>query len=193
MAGGGVLWHPPGMKNKNSSGQGRSAENEAGEPMNAELHQLFREELADVMNAEMQLTKALVKMAKAAESEELEEAFTSHQEETENHVQRLKEVFESLNEKAKSKTCKAMKGLVEEASGLMKELKGSSASDAGLIAAAQKVEHYEIAAYGSLRAWAEEMGHKEAVRLLDETLEEEKAADEKLTEIAESLANAQPA
>lgn len=157
--------------------------------MNNDLHQLFLDELADILNAEVQLTKALPKMAKAAQSEELAEAFTSHLEETENHVNRIKEVFESLDEKVKSKTCQAMKGLIEEASELIKELKGSSAMDAGLIAAAQKVEHYEIASYGSVRAWAEQMGHSEAVGLLDETLDEEKAADEKLTEIAEQSAN----
>lgn len=160
-----------------------------GQEMDNELHSLFLDELADLLNAETQLTKALPKMAKAAQSEELTEAFQSHLEETENHITRLKEVFESLEEKVKSKTCKAMKGLVEEGSELMQELKGSSALDAGLIAAAQKVEHYEIASYGSVRAWAEQMGHSEAVKLLDETLEEEKAADEKLTEIAEELAN----
>ncbi len=157
--------------------------------MDTELHELFLDELADVLNAEMQLTKALPKMAKAAKSEELAEAFRSHLEETEQHVERLKEVFSSLDEKVKNKTCKAMKGLVEEGSDLIEELKGSGASDAGLIAAAQKVEHYEIASYGSLRAWAEQMGHSEAVRLLEETIEEEKAADEKLTEIAQESAS----
>lgn len=142
--------------------------------MDPALHELFLDELADVLNAEMQLTKALVKMGKAAQAEELVDAFNSHLEETEHHVERLKAVFQSLDEKVMSKTCKAMKGLVAEAAELISELKGSTASDAGLIAAAQKVEHYEIASYGSLRAWAEEMGHTEAVKLLEETLEEEK-------------------
>jgi ferritin-like metal-binding protein YciE len=181
------------MKQTDKNTRGRNlteSENEGGE-MSAELHQLFLDELADLLNAETQLTKALPKMAKAAQSEELAEAIRSHLEETENHVTRLKEVFETLNEKAKSKTCKAMKGLIEEGSELMEELKGSSAIDAGLIAAAQKVEHYEIASYGTVRAWAEQMGHTEAVELLGETLDEEKAADEKLTEIAQELANSQ--
>lgn len=161
--------------------------------MNNDLHELLLSELADLLSAETQLTKALPKMAKAAQSEELAEAFRSHLAETENHVERLNEVFSSLNEKPKRKTCQAMKGLVEEGSEMIEELEGSSASDAGLIAAAQKVEHYEIASYGTVRAWAEQMGHSEAVRLLEETLEEEKAADAKLNEIAESSANKQSA
>jgi ferritin-like metal-binding protein YciE len=104
-------------------------------------------------------------------------------------VERLKQVFESLNEKPKSKTCQAMKGLVEEGSKLLQELNRKSSIDAGIIAAAQKVEHYEIASYGTVRAWAEQMGHEEAVRLLEETLNEEKGANEKLTKIAEAVAN----
>lgn len=171
--------------------QNESAGEESG--MNSELHELFLNELADLLDAEKQLTKALPKLAKAAKSEELAEAFHSHLEETENHVERLKEVFGTLNEKVKSKTCKAMKGLIDEGAELIEELKGSSACDAALIAAGQKVEHYEIASYGALRAWAEQMGHSEAVELLEETLDEEKAADEKLTEIAENSANQEPA
>jgi ferritin-like metal-binding protein YciE len=135
------------------------------------------------------LTKALPKMAKAAKSEELADAFRSHLRETENHVIRLEAVFTSLNEKPKNKTCKAMKGIVEEGAEMIQELKGSTACDAGLIAAAQKVEHYEIASYGAVCAWAELMGHSEALSLLKETIAEEKAADEKLTEIAENSAN----
>ena len=161
--------------------------------MKSELHELFLNELADLLSAETQLTKALPKLVKASQSEELAEAFRSHLDETENHVERLKEVFNSLDEKPQKKTCQAMKGLIEEGSEMIQELKGSSASDAGLIAAGQKVEHYEIASYGSVRAWAEQMGHSEAVRLLDETLEEEKAADGKLTEIAQNSANQEPA
>jgi len=173
------------MKNK------RQTDNEeAGtQKMDSDLHELFLDELADLLSAETQLTKALPKLAKAAQSEELREAIESHLEETEGHVERLKKVFESLDEKPKSKTCKAMKGLIEEGSELLQELKGKSSIDAGIIAAAQKVEHYEIASYGSVRAWAEEMGHSDAVKLLTETLEEESAADEKLTGIAEDLAN----
>lgn len=157
--------------------------------MDNDLHRLFLDELADVLNAEQQLTKALPKMAKAAQSEELREALESHLEETEEHISRLEQVFESLDEKVKSKTCKAMKGLLEEGDEIVKEQKNSDALDAGIIAACQKVEHYEIASYGTLRAWAEEMGHDEAVKLLTQTEEEEIAADEKLTEVAETVAN----
>jgi ferritin-like metal-binding protein YciE len=176
--------------NRNPQSSDSSTETESEQNgMNQDLHELFLNELSDLLNAETQLTKALPKMAKAAKSEELAGAFRSHLEETENHVDRLKEVFELLDEKAKNKTCKAMKGLIEEGSELIQELDGSAALDAGLIAAGQKVEHYEIASYGTVRAWAEEMGHTQAVELLDATLDEEKAADEKLTEIAEESAN----
>jgi ferritin-like metal-binding protein YciE len=168
----------------------RSGSETEEEGMDNDLHELFLDELADVYNAEQQLIKALPKMAKAAESDELREAFESHLEETEGHARRLEEVAESLEESLKKKTCAAMKGLVEEAQELMKEQKDSSALDAALIAAAQKVEHYEIASYGTLCAWAKQMGHDDALELLKETMDEEKAADEKLTGIAESAANA---
>jgi ferritin-like metal-binding protein YciE len=164
-------------------------EDENSETMDTDLHELFLDELSDLYSAEKQLTKALPKMAKAAESDQLKEAIESHLKETEEHVDRLEQVFQSLDEKLKRKTCAAMEGLVEEASELLQEQKGKSSIDAAIIAAAQKVEHYEIASYGTVRAWAERMGHKEAVELLNETLKEESAADEKLTGIAESLAN----
>jgi len=157
--------------------------------MHNDLHELFLDELADVYNAEQQLTKALPKLAKSAQSEELREAFESHLEETRQHVTRLEDVAKSLDETLKRKTCAAMKGLVEEANEIIQEQKDSTALDAALIAAAQKAEHYEIASYGTLVAWAEEMGHQEAVDLLTATLDEEKTADEKLTSIAESSAN----
>jgi ferritin-like metal-binding protein YciE len=157
--------------------------------MNNALHELFLEELADVYNAEQQLTKALPKMAKTAESDELREAFEAHLEETRQHASRLEEVAEKLGEALKRKTCAAMKGLIEEANDIIKEQEDSSALDAALIAAAQKVEHYEIASYGTLVAWSQQMGHDEATQLLEETLDEEKAADEKLTSVAESIAN----
>jgi ferritin-like metal-binding protein YciE len=157
--------------------------------MNNDLHELFLEELADVYNAEQQLTKALPKMAKTAESDELREAFEAHLEETRQHASRLEEVAEKLGEALKRKTCAAMKGLIEEANDIIKEQEDSSALDAALIAAAQKVEHYEIASYGTLVAWSQQMGHDEATQLLEETLDEEKAADEKLTSVAESIAN----
>jgi len=150
---------------------------------------LFLDELADVYNAEQQLTKALPKMAKAAKSEELREGFEMHLQETENQIQRIEQVAETLGESIKRKTCKAMRGLIEEGSELMQEKKGSAALDAALIAAAQKVEHYEIASYGTLCAWAKQMNHHEALELLHETLEEERATDEKLTQLAEDLAN----
>jgi ferritin-like metal-binding protein YciE len=179
----------PTQKQQSDRPRGGNGEDQEQE-MDNDLHELFLDEIADVYNAEQQLTKALPKMAKAAESEELREAFEAHLEETEEHVSRLEQVVEGLGEKLKRKTCAAMKGLVEEAQDLMKEQKDSSALDAALIAAAQKVEHYEIASYGTLCAWAEQMGHDDALETLRSTLEEEKAADEKLTGIAESLANA---
>ena len=163
--------------------------NSLGAGTDNDLRQLFIDELADVYNAENQLIKALPKMAKAAESDELREAFQSHLEETEGHAIRLEEVVKLLDESLKRKTCAAMKGLVEEAQDLMKEEKDSSALDAALIAAAQKVEHYEIASYGTLCAWAKQLGEQGAVEILEQTLEEEKAADEKLTSIGESAAN----
>ena len=159
--------------------------------MNNALHELFLEELADIYNAEQQLTKALPKMAKAAESEQLRQAFEEHLEQTEEQISRLDQVFESLGEKMKRKTCKAMQGLVEEGSEVMQEHKGSPAIDAALIAAAQKVEHYEIATYGTLCTWADQMGHEEALDLLKQSIEEEETTDERLTELAETIANEQ--
>jgi ferritin-like metal-binding protein YciE len=157
--------------------------------MDNELHALFLDELADVYNAEQQLTKALPKLAKAAQSDELREALEEHLEETEEHISRLEQVAESLDETLKRKTCKAMQGLIAEGDDIVKEQKNSSALDAGIIAACQKVEHYEIASYGTLVAWAEQMGHDDAVKLLRQTEEEEATADEKLTEVAENIAN----
>jgi ferritin-like metal-binding protein YciE len=149
------------------------------------LRETFVEELKDLYDAEKQLLKALPKMAKAAEHEELKAALESHLQETQGHVERLEKVFEIFDETPKGKKCKAMQGLVEEGQDLIEDEEG----DAALICAAQKVEHYEIASYGSLRAWAEMLEEDEAVDLLQETLDEEKAADEKLTEVAESAAN----
>lgn len=170
------------------SARGRSIAQEEQSQGN-ELHELFLDELADIYSAEQQLTKVLPKMAKAAQSEELREAFETHLQETENQISRLEQVAESLGETIKRKTCKAMKGLIEEGNEMMQEKKGSSAIDATLIASAQKVEHYEIASYGTLCAWAKLMNHDQALELLHETLEEEKSADEKLTTIAESVGN----
>ena len=162
---------------------------EGEEQMENGLHELFLEELADVYSAEQQITKALPKMAKAAESDELRMAFEEHLEQTQEQIARLEQVFRSLNETLKRKTCKGMQGLIEEGSEMMQEHKGSSEIDAALIAAAQKVEHYEIASYGTLCTWAEQMGHDEALELLKQNIDEEETTDERLTEIAESLAN----
>ena len=153
----------------------------------SKLRETFLDELADLYDAEKQLVKALPKVAKAAEHEELTNAIEEHLEETEVHVERIEGVFEMLGEKTRSKKCKAMQGILQEGEELIQEKEG----DAALICAAQKVEHYEIAAYGSLRAWAKLMGEQDAADELEETLEEEKAADEKLNHIAESSANAQ--
>ena len=159
--------------------------------MNNDLYELFLDELADVYSAEQQLIKALPKMVKAAQSDDLREAFESHLEETRGHATRLQEVAKALDESLENKTCAAMQGLIKEAGELMEEQKDSTALDAALIAAGQKVEHYEMASYGTLIAWAEELGHEKAVKVLSETLQEEEAADEKLTEIARSEANPQ--
>jgi ferritin-like metal-binding protein YciE len=154
------------------------------------MHQLFIEELRDMYHAEKQLTKALPKMAKAASDSKLKEAFESHAEETEGQVERLEKVFESLDERTKGRHCEAMEGLIEEAKEIMEEIDADDVRDAAMIVAAQKVEHYEIAGYGSLHAMAEAMGHTEAARLLQETLAEEKATDEKLNSIAVGGVNA---
>ncbi len=147
------------------------------------LQELFVEELRDVYDAEKQLTKALPKMAKAVESAELRTAFEEHLEITRMQVNRLEEVFKSLGLAARGKTCDGMKGLIEEGSSHIEELEGATL-DAALIGSAQKVEHYEIATYGTLATWADLLGHQDAKDLLGQTLEEEKEADEKLTGIA---------
>ena len=154
---------------------------------------LFVEELKDLYNAEQQLTRALPKMAKAASTPELKKAFEQHLEETKNQVQRLEQVFELIGAPVKGKTCQAMKGLIEEGQELVKEGMESPVLDAGIIGAAQRVEHYEIAGYGTARTMAETLGHTKAVKLLEQTLKEEKAADEKLTRIAESVVNVRAA
>ena len=153
------------------------------------LRTLWVEEMRDLYNAENQLLKALPKMAKTASTPELKEAFETHLEETRTHVERLDEIFDKLGKKPTGKTCKAMKGLVEEGSEMMQEDGPDSVIDAGIIAAAQRIEHYEIAGYGTARTFASILGEDEAEDLLQETLDEEGAADEKLTEIAESVVN----
>jgi len=151
------------------------------------LRETFIDELRDVLDAEKQLLKALPKFAKAAENENLKAAFEQHLEETTDQVERLKEVFGMFDEEPRGKKCKGMEGLIEEGAQMIAE----DAGDAALICAAQKAEHYEIAAYGSLAAWAKLMEEEQAAELLGEILEQEKETDEKLTELAESVVNAE--
>jgi ferritin-like metal-binding protein YciE len=153
------------------------------------LEDLFHDSLKDVYFAEKKILTALPKLAKAAQSEELKRAFEQHRAETERHVDRLEQVFAIIEKKAQGKTCPAINGLAEEGAEIIEEYKGSPAIDAGLLAAAQAVEHYEIARYGTLVAWAEKLGLENAVTLLQETLDEEKDTDQTLTEIAESMVN----
>ena len=153
------------------------------------LHDAFLDELRDIYDGEKQLTRALPKMAKAATSPELRSAFESHLQETEGQVERLDEVFGSLDEKPKSKHCEGIAGIVEEGKSIMEEDFDDDTMDACLIAAGQRAEHYEMGAYGTLVAWARAMGHSEAADLLQETLDEEKAADEKLSSLAEGGIN----
>src|SRR6185295_6261252 len=153
------------------------------------LQDLFLDELADMFDAENRLTKALPKMAKAATHDDLREAFESHLEETEGHVRKVEQVFEAFGKTAKSKKCDAMTGLVEEGQEIASDNKGCPTINAALISAAQKVEHYEIASYGCLVEWAKQLDQDSAVRLLQETLDEEKAADETLTELARERCN----
>jgi len=154
---------------------------------NEGLKELYVDELKDLYSAESQLVKALPKLAKAAASEELRAGFEEHLEQTKGHVQRLEQIFEMLDESPKGKKCKGMEGLIEEGSEIMKEDFEDALLDAALIGAAQRVEHYEIAAYGTVRAFAEELGESEHASLLAETLEEEKETDEKLTELAKQI------
>ena len=157
------------------------------------LETLYIEELRDIYNAENQLLKALPKMAKAASAPELKQAFEDHLEQTKEHVERLDEIFEKLDKKPTGKTCAAMKGLVEEGSEIMKEEGEEHVIDAGLIAAAQKVEHYEMASYGTVRTWAEILGEEDAAELLQQTLDEEGETDKRLTELAEEIVNVEAA
>lgn len=154
--------------------------------MNA-LKELYINELKDLYSAENQLVKALPKMAKASDSDELRTAFEEHLEQTREHVARLEKIFEALDETPKGKKCKGMEGLIEEGGELIEEDPGPEELDAGLISAAQRVEHYEIAGYGCVRTYANLLGESEAVSLLEQTLAEEKETDEKLTELAEQI------
>jgi ferritin-like metal-binding protein YciE len=153
------------------------------------LQKLYTDELRDLYNAENQLLKALPKMAKAASSEELKEAFEKHLEQTKGHVKRLEQVFEEVDEKPKGKTCRAMKGLIEEGSEILQQEGEESILDAGIIVAAQKVEHYEIASYGSVRTFAHLLGQNKAAELLQTTLDEESETNELLNRLATSTIN----
>jgi ferritin-like metal-binding protein YciE len=157
------------------------------------LHDAFVDELRDAYDAEKQLLKALPKMAKAASSPELRSAFESHLEETRGQVKRLEQVFQTIDEPAKGKHCDGIAGIIEEGKSVMEEDFDDATMDACLIAGGQRAEHYEMAAYGTLVAWAQAMGHNEAAMLLQETLDEEKAADEKLSDLAEAGINQEAA
>ena len=154
-----------------------------------QLDELFHDTLKDIYYAEKKILSALPKMAKAAQNDDLTAAFEKHQAETEDQISRLEQVFELIDQKPQGKKCAAIEGILEEGQEIIKEYKGSPALDAGLLAAAQAVEHYEISRYGTLCTWAEELGLGDAKKLLGETLEEEDTTDEALTELAESVVN----
>ena len=156
-----------------------------------QLADLFHDTLKDIYFAEKKILTALPKMAKAAQNEELSAAFEKHHSETEGQIERLEQVFEEIGEKPQGKTCAAIMGILDEGKEIMEEYKGSPALDAGLLAAAQAVEHYEISRYGTLCTWAEQLGHEKAVKLLGENLDEEETTDEALSELAESVVNQQ--
>lgn len=188
------------MKNlkSNSTTISQNGKQSKVKPTNApmqssQLMKLFEKELKDIYWAEKAITKALPKMIKNATSEQLIDALTSHLAETENQVTRLEQVFESIDKKAVAKKCEAMEGLIKEAAEIMQSCEKGAMCDAGIIAAGQKVEHYEIASYGTLRQFAETLGLTEAAALLEASLDEEKAADEKLSEVATDAINIEAA
>ncbi|PVE54215.1 ferritin-like domain-containing protein [Rhizobium rhizogenes] len=155
-----------------------------------QLDDLFYDTLKDIYFAERQILKALPKMARAASSDKLTAAFEKHKEETQGQIERLQEIFELLGKRAQGKTCEAIQGIIAEGEEIMEDFKGSPALDAGLISSAQAVEHYEMARYGTLKAWAEQLGHKQAVQLLDATLKEETKTDADLSSLATASLNA---
>ena len=157
------------------------------------LSDLFLDTLKDIYYAEKQIYKSLPKMAKAANSDQLRQAFEKHHEETEVQFERLEQIFELIEKPARGKKCDAIEGILDEGKEIMDEYKNAPALDAGLLAAAQAVEHYEISRYGTLKAWASKLGNKDVVRLLDQTLSEEKKTDETLSKIAVSAVNAEAA
>jgi ferritin-like metal-binding protein YciE len=162
-------------------------------PETSTLHDAFLDELRDCYDAEKQLVKALPKMARSATSPDLREALESHLQETQGHVDRIEQIFGALDEKVRGKHCEGIAGIIEEGKAIMEEDFDGNTMDAALIAAGQRAEHYEMAAYGTLIAWARAMGHTDVVNLLQDTLDEEKAADEKLTELAEGGINQEAA
>jgi len=153
------------------------------------LDDLFLDTLKDIYYAEKQIVKTLPKMAKAAQAPELKAGFEQHLEETEGHVERLEQIFELLGKPARGKTCDAILGIIEEGKSIIEDYKGTPALDAGLVSAAQAVEHYEMARYGTLKTWAQQLGMTDAAKLLEATLKEEEAADKKLSEVATSNVN----
>jgi len=158
-----------------------------------DLSGLFLDTLKDIYYAEKQIYKALPKMAKAAVSPQLQAAFEKHETETEGQIERLEQIFEALGKPARGKKCDAIEGILDEGKEIMEEYADTPALDAGLLAAAQAVEHYEISRYGTLRTWAAKLGHKDAVKLLDATLAEEKKTDDALSKLAISAVNAEAA
>lgn len=179
---------------KSNSKGNKSTEKSANTSMqSSQLMKLFVDQLKDIYWAEKALTKAIPKMVKKATSQELIEALESHLEETKNQITRLEQVFESIDKKASAKKCDAMEGLIEEAEDIMDSCEEGAMCDAGIISASQKVEHYEIASYGTLRQFAKTLGLTKAAKLLEETLNEEKAADEKLSEVATTAINVEAA
>lgn len=158
-------------------------------PADKDLNELFLDTLKDIYYAEKQILKTLPKMAKAAQSEKLSTAFEKHQEDTEGQIERLEQIFELLGKPARGKKCDAIEGIIDEGKEIMDEYKGTSALDAGLLAAAQAVEHYEMSRYGTLKAWALKLNLPKAAKLLDQTLNEERKTDETLTKIAETAVN----
>ena len=158
-----------------------------------DLSSLFLDTLKDIYYAEKQIYKALPKMAKAASSDQLRNAFEKHHDETEEHIERLEKVFDLLGKPARAKKCEAIEGIIDEGKVIMDEYRDEPALDAGLIAAAQAVEHYEISRYGTLKSWADKLSMNEAVKLLDQTLAEEKKTDDTLSKIAVSAVNAEAA
>lgn len=156
----------------------------AKQQQSKDLNDLFLESLKDIYHAEKQILRALPKMAKLAQAPQLKQAFEKHRDQTEDQVERLDQIFEMLGKAPRTKTCNAILGMIDEAKEMMEEFNGSEALDAGLIADAQSVEHYEISRYGTMKSWAEQLGLKDAAKLLDETLQEEKETDELLTKLA---------